>query len=145
MPDTTAKPVLDVPLTSKPAPRTLPPSDWDVDRWDSPMVLSIPSAYQGHQTRFAIFYIGANGITRHIQGGPIEPGPHAMLIAKGTAITANPAMSSAAERARNQAAGLEHDLDEGDLVRIDGRVYQIVDTTSRRRDPWLQPVEEVTA
>ena len=74
-------------------------------------------------SRNKISWTPADGCSRREFQGPILPGPYAAPFGLATVI--DNYGGTGAEIRRNEAAGLEHLVEEGDLVRIDGYTHTV--------------------
>lgn len=72
-------------------------------------------------SRVMISWTPADGLSRRVFQGPILPGPYAAPFELATVIDNDG--GTGAEIRRNEAAGLEHLVETGDLVRIDGHLH----------------------
>jgi hypothetical protein len=73
--------------------------------------------------RYRISWTPADGCSRRVYQGPVLPGPYAAPFELATVIDNDG--GTGAEIRRNEAAGLEHFVEEGDLVRIDGYLHTV--------------------
>lgn len=105
----------------------------------SETVITMDTRYGGSRTRMRVCYFTPDGKGRREHQGPILPGPFASMTPLPVVI--DNAGGSGAERARLQAAGLEHDVTVGDRLLIDGVEYEISDPYPARDYPTLTPVE----
>jgi hypothetical protein len=74
-------------------------------------------------SRVMISWTPADGLSRREFQGPILPGPYAAPFELSTVIDNDG--GTGAEIRRNEAAGLEHLVEDGDLVRIDGYIHTV--------------------
>ena len=74
-------------------------------------------------SRNMISWTPADGCSRRVYQGPVLPGPYAAPFELATVIDNDG--GTGAEIRRNEAAGLEHLVETGDLVRIDGYLHFI--------------------
>lgn len=72
-------------------------------------------------SRNMISWTPADGCSRRVYQGPVLPGPYAAPFELATVIDNDG--GTGAEIRRNEAAGLEHLVEDGDLVRIDGYLH----------------------
>ena len=89
--------------------------------WDEMTVLTT----RGGLFRFMTGYVPAGYEGVKHDGGPRVPGPWAYAFGLATAICKNPEMGTGAERKRRLKAGTEHEVCDGQLIRIDGIIYEI--------------------
>lgn len=98
------------------------PDTWSTrDGW----VLDIVTRPGRLPGRFAFGFVGPDGSCRREYQGPVLPGPYAYGFGLAVAITADPEMSTGAERRRNRAAGTEIDAKIGDEVVFRGFRFRI--------------------
>jgi len=96
-------------------------------------VLTLP-----HRTRVKRFGVGlvAEGDEgRQEFGGPMVPGPWAFSY--GLSVCIDNHGGTGAERQRNLAAGTEHDVNEGDIVEIDGHSF-VIKVTRNGFEPYIK-------
>lgn len=84
--------------------------------------------------RFNVGYIDPTGECRRVHGGPIVPGPYAYAFGLGTAITADPRMSTAYEADMQRGLGIEHEVNEGDLIQLGYELFRV----RFDRDQWIE-------
>ena len=85
--------------------------------------LVIRGAHQSSMNRWGVFAVPRGESGRQVDGGPLVPGPWAGLFQLAGVIDNHG--GSAAESARDRAAGLEHPVAAGDVVVIDGCSYTV--------------------
>lgn len=91
--------------------------------------------------RFGVGYVPAGKSGRKEQGGPLVPGPWAFTY--GLAVVLDTNGGSGRERERGIAAGVEHDVSDGDLVRV-GEITCVVRVRWQGGNAYvdLDPIEE---
>lgn len=62
---------------------------------------------------------------RRVQGGPMVPGPWAFAFGLSTSITSDPRSGTGYEAKTGREAGTEFPVRDGDLLLIDGSVYEV--------------------
>lgn len=85
-------------------------------------------ALRGTYKRFGIGAVPRGKEGRRVSHGALVPGPWAFTFGLATVLAANPAMSTGAERQRNIAAGIEHEVEAGDQIRFDDVTYLVTIT-----------------
>jgi len=75
--------------------------------------------------RFGIGGIVKGGKGTKLFGGPMVKGPWAFAFGLGVCIAANREMGTGAEMERLEAAGKEHVVEDGDLIRFDKVLYSV--------------------
>ena len=90
-------------------------------KWASDHRLSLAGTYH----RFGVGFVDKTTTCRRSHHGPELPGPYAYTYGLSSVISANPEMSTGAEIKRNLAAGLEHEVKDGDLLRIGDDVFKV--------------------
>lgn len=95
----------------------------------------------GGNVRLMISYCPADGMCRREYQGPILPGPYAATFPLGTCIDTH--RTQAREMKSNEEAGLEYEVQDGDILEMDGVLWQIRDDRALNY-PHLYPLE-VTA
>lgn len=80
---------------------------------------------QGGYCRLRVVYTPEDGLSRRTYQGPVLPGPYATTYAMAFVI--DRWGTQAREMRANEAAGLEFDVQEGDVVQMDGRLWEIRD------------------
>ena len=96
----------------------------------SKTILRMYCKHAGHACRLTVCFIPADGIGRRENGGPVLPGPYASTFANATVIDNFGGTGAESRSLREQ--GLEFDVEEGDIVLLDGEEYVI------RDDVWLE-------
>ena len=91
----------------------------------------------GGNVRLMISYCPADGMCRREYQGPILPGPYAATFPLGVMIDS--AGTQAREMRENEEAGLEYEVQEGDILEMDGMLWEIRDDV-RNDYPRLYPV-----
>lgn len=103
------------------------------DGFEIPVTFECFASYVGHDVRMQFFYRGPHDLARREMYQPERPGPYVYGIALAGVIAANPEHGTYGEVKRNRAEHREFDVHEGDLFRIDGRVYRFTDERGRQR------------
>ena len=96
----------------------------------SKTILRMHCKHAGHACRLTVCFIPADGLGRRETGGPILPGPYASTFANAVVIDNYGGTGAESRSLREQ--GLEFDVEEGDIVLLDGEEYVI------RDDVWLE-------
>lgn len=89
--------------------------------WKSEHVLTCG----GGRYRFGLGYVDSTGVCRREYMGPEVPGPHGFAYGLSWAITSDPRMSTGAAIRSNEEKGIEHPVEEGDLVRFADDVFRV--------------------
>lgn len=92
-------------------------------------VIRVNSRYARGPIRLGIGFVGRHEVGRQIYQGPLVPGPWAYTFPMAVFIDNHG--GSAAERRKNIEAGLEYDVEIGDMFEIDDVVYQLTDDDPR--------------
>jgi hypothetical protein len=103
--------------------------DWhDRGHWATDVVLYVPRGNRTGSDRWKVGYLDDTAIWNQGPGLPRKAGRHGFVFELSTAITADPRMSSAADRERNLARGMEPTVAVGDLLLLecvrDGRLVE---------------------
>lgn len=73
---------------------------------------------------FSLGIVPTGCVGRQVTQGPLVPGPWAFASPCATVIADNPAHGTAAEIARNKAAGMEFTAEVGDIIVMDGIAFE---------------------
>ena len=92
----------------------------------------------GGKVRLMISYGPADGMCRREYQGPILPGPYAATFPLGVML--DTAGTQAREMKANEEAGLEYEVEDGDILEMDGMLWQIRDDRALNY-PHLYPLE----
>jgi len=95
----------------------------------SKTILRMYCKHAGHACRLTVCFIPADGLGRRETGGPVLPGPYASTFANATVIDNFGGTGAESRSLREQ--GLEFDVEEGDVILLDGEEFII------RDDVWL--------
>jgi hypothetical protein len=109
-------------------------------QFDVDQVLSVHSKHAGRTVRLRMKYVTPDGEVRLEYQGPMVPGPLAFTYPVPVVI--DNYGGSGAERARNKDAGLEHDVEIGQLFTLDGRTYRLTEDVPLHY-PTLTLVEDL--
>ncbi|MDR7277644.1 hypothetical protein [Catenuloplanes atrovinosus] len=123
--DDTRRYEIALPIIPRAIPVTPTPHAHEPNRWDSAAVITMHCRYTRRTERLALHYIGPGGTSRREYGGPQLPGPHAGFFPLADVI--DNYGGTGAQSARARAAGQEFDAQPGDLLLIDGHLFEIRD------------------
>lgn len=109
-------------MTTTKTPIEIPLTENRGYAWTTDHMLRMPGPYGG---RFHIGAVRRGEEGRQVFQGPMVPGPWAFATGAGTFITSNPEHNSGTESRRLTAAGLEHEVEDGDAIVIDDVLYTV--------------------
>lgn len=101
----------------------LPAVRYDEHSMRTDHVIRVAGARATSSGRYRIGGVPRGGSGRQVDGGPLVPGPWAYVYELAGVIDNHG--GTGAEAARKHAAGMEHDLVPGDVIRFDDCEYKI--------------------
>jgi hypothetical protein len=87
--------------------------------------------YQNRVCQWSVLIVGPEGESRQLDGGPMVPGPHGLLIPRPSVISAY----------RGESEPVLMNVEEGDRIKVNGLLFDIRDDRPHY-DPCLVAVDQ---